>query len=695
MADIKTINDNPIVVGTSGIEDGAVTMAKLASNVQIPQPTDAQVEDAVTTWLTEHPEATTTVQDGSITDAKLMQTGGILSAVETFELNSTNYDFGFMLGEVTQSGVTFSTADSFFRMRSYYVPVYKGDVFTVGNAGNILSVHLFDYAGNYVAQLSSAWTNRITVPSDGLAVALMRKTSNANITKAEVAEIGANLRLITGGAAREMRFRRFVEQNGLLDTVTWDSRYYNQGNATWSTDFSRAAIQSIITVKDDVLVTVVDGYNIAYGLYSGQNIDINEMVAASNWLSGETFIPAGSNLYLIAKKSDNDRFKAYEMHDKVTIDAFKAADYGKAADVTWTKGTTSADGTINTDLNGATSPVIALTKRVQLSNKCRAVMLLYKGSAYLGKLNASGGIDKQAGNWRYFTDNIDVKPLLEEFGADSMRICLMPTDSTALTDATVQTYGDNNCIVVTEKFVPTENYVSLQGGNGSVTGADFIRREVKTTGLGTLELLQGFCVYNGKYYSTDGSSIAVQDASFATEQTVALNLGHGNSLQLGSNGMAYASGWNDDTVYAVDLSTLTISSTISLPTMGYTTAAIDDANGIAYIFQRDSYPGTVATYNLITYDYVNGNVISTRKIKSFAAMRACDYYEGRIIVAYGLGTSAAPSGMFVCNTNGDILAEYDLDIFASTEPEGVCFDRDTHELLVSTVGRSLYKIENV
>lgn len=35
------------------------------------KPTDAQVESAVSDWLDDHPEATTTVQDGSITKAKL------------------------------------------------------------------------------------------------------------------------------------------------------------------------------------------------------------------------------------------------------------------------------------------------------------------------------------------------------------------------------------------------------------------------------------------------------------------------------------------------------------------------------------------------------------------------------------------------------------------------------------------------
>lgn len=37
----------------------------------VPAPTDAQVSSAVDTWLTEHPEATTTVQDGSVSAQKL------------------------------------------------------------------------------------------------------------------------------------------------------------------------------------------------------------------------------------------------------------------------------------------------------------------------------------------------------------------------------------------------------------------------------------------------------------------------------------------------------------------------------------------------------------------------------------------------------------------------------------------------
>lgn len=41
-------------------------------------PSDAQAEAIITEWLDEHPEATTTVQDGSITDVKVSATSGVM-----------------------------------------------------------------------------------------------------------------------------------------------------------------------------------------------------------------------------------------------------------------------------------------------------------------------------------------------------------------------------------------------------------------------------------------------------------------------------------------------------------------------------------------------------------------------------------------------------------------------------------------
>ena len=72
-SDIPTELKNPyslnIKIGnTTTSYDGSA-----AKTVEIPEsiPTDAQVSSAVNTWLTEHPEATTTVQDGAVTVKKL------------------------------------------------------------------------------------------------------------------------------------------------------------------------------------------------------------------------------------------------------------------------------------------------------------------------------------------------------------------------------------------------------------------------------------------------------------------------------------------------------------------------------------------------------------------------------------------------------------------------------------------------
>lgn len=54
------------------------------------QPTDEQTAQAVSDWLDEHPEATTTVQDGSITENKL--NSSLLKKIQGLFLNQNRYD---------------------------------------------------------------------------------------------------------------------------------------------------------------------------------------------------------------------------------------------------------------------------------------------------------------------------------------------------------------------------------------------------------------------------------------------------------------------------------------------------------------------------------------------------------------------------------------------------------------------------
>lgn len=70
--------------------DGA-GLSRFWDNIQdqIGNASQAQVD----AWLNNHPEATTTVQDGSVTNAKLVQTGGVLSDVnELVQVSFTEGD---------------------------------------------------------------------------------------------------------------------------------------------------------------------------------------------------------------------------------------------------------------------------------------------------------------------------------------------------------------------------------------------------------------------------------------------------------------------------------------------------------------------------------------------------------------------------------------------------------------------------
>ena len=63
---VSAVNENGAPTSWETVESEEVTLGG-----DVPAPTDAQVSSAVDTWLTEHPEATTTVQDGAVTVKKL------------------------------------------------------------------------------------------------------------------------------------------------------------------------------------------------------------------------------------------------------------------------------------------------------------------------------------------------------------------------------------------------------------------------------------------------------------------------------------------------------------------------------------------------------------------------------------------------------------------------------------------------
>ena len=229
-----------------------------------------------------------------------------------------------------------------------------------------------------------------------------------------------------------------------------------------------------------------------------------------------------------------------------------------------------------------------------------------------------------------------------------------------------------------------------------VVASDMMKRKVYSQKLGEIIYSQAFCKYGDYFYAIDEQGrIAKYDEDFSLITTKSITTGHGNAFQLGNGNIAYSSGWDDNKIYAINLDTLTNDSVITLPTTGYTTGVVDDYRKLAYIFQRDSYPGTREHYNFIVYDYDNQNIISTKKTTaSFGGMQACDLFNDHIIVLNGLENASqydAPNGYRVYDLNGNVVAEYFMPEFSGREPEGVCIDRDTKTLYFG-IGHDVYKI---
>ena len=235
--------------------------------------------------------------------------------------------------------------------------------------------------------------------------------------------------------------------------------------------------------------------------------------------------------------------------------------------------------------------------------------------------------------------------------------------------------------------------IPLYDPDNYVKYSDGTYRSVSTSYLGTLTQMQAFLVSDSKYYSTNGSNISIQNADFSAVSTKAISTGHGNGFQLGADGKGYISGWDDQSVYVINLSSVTIERTITLPTTGYTTVAVDTTNGLMYIFQRESRPSTEEIYNFIKYDYVNDSILSTVQTpKAFGALQSCDFYDGKVYATYGLGTNVVPCGLDIYNADGSLYAEYTLSLFASTETEGLFVDRSTGKILLSLSDKKVYRL---
>lgn len=458
----------------------------------------------------------------------------------------------------------------------------------------------------------------------------------------------------------------------------------------------RLRTKSFISV-DELALYVIGFYNncpysISVSFYDENKFNIPRESATSwyfiNYNDYYIFtVPSGAKYIRIIVKNGND--------NEITVDSLKDYNCIMYKDsryieklIHWGNGGLYADtGYVNRgSTNFVFSPLLN-SGMILLPNYASGYVTLYKGYSYYGKINSSNTVDKVAGNWKIWKGIVNVSEILRTYECDYLMITV--TDSNGnITANNFESWGAEHISVLNDEGLMEY----LQNDILADYRFNLLRKEKITVENLNKQIsgYQSFCKYNNNYYSTDGEKLYVQNSSFVNTNTVTMALGHGNSCQIGNSNLCYISGWDDDKLYIVNLDTLQIVNTITLPVSGYTTCAVDEANSLLYIFYRTTFPDSDDRYEFITYNYSTNTVVSRKYINTFKAMQACDYYNGLIIVGYGLGD--ANTGIYIYNTNGDVLEDYKTSVTNSMEIEGVYFDRSTKEIYFTTVNKNVYKI---
>lgn len=162
---------------------------------------------AVDEWLAEHPEATTTVQDnsitnaklvnGSITDAKLVQTGGVLSDVDAIlQALQTGNSIKDELNPVYQLGLVHngnydSPSPSTNTVYSQLF-IKTQDTVNIDVANDYKAMLAFFTTDGTSAAATTAWltgSNSVNVASREAFSIEIRKSDNSDITVGEVANV--------------------------------------------------------------------------------------------------------------------------------------------------------------------------------------------------------------------------------------------------------------------------------------------------------------------------------------------------------------------------------------------------------------------------------------------------------------------------------------------------------------------------
>lgn len=377
---------------------------------------DVLCTTAVNNWLDDHPEATTTVQDGSITKAKLAT-----ALKNEIEGKAEQTDLASLENEV---GVLDARMDTFASLP-------EGS--TSGDA-ELLDIRVgangitYPSAGDAVRGQVSDLKTDLGVIYDDVTIKWVRKGGTAqgifDTANAAKSQIISNIKnaFISDGAKCAL----FLYKNGT---------YIGKMNANY----------------------VMDKAAGSWGYYYGI-IDL-ESIMSANGADGIVLNVSPTDGTTL---SDANVQTFGDAHTKVKMDiALTENNTTKAITTTWEKGLLGANGSVYSSENGVTSGLLPNVELIEFKNGTEGGISLffYNKGLYLGKIGANGTINKTSGDWRKLYTVVNVREITSNLNidADSIRFSLSPTDGTTITTENAQTWGDANVAIYTSQFVP-QNY---------------------------------------------------------------------------------------------------------------------------------------------------------------------------------------------------------------------------------------------
>ncbi len=152
----------------------------------------AVIESAVQDWLDDHPEATTTVQDGSITLAKLASdVASEINKISSLSDEIAPYtadDYYKSLMELKGNTASVGNECSFTAWDARYsiIPMqYARHDIAMSTSGN-LQIVLYTTNSQNVITADSGWKTSITIPAGTYFHVTMRRSNNANLTESDL-----------------------------------------------------------------------------------------------------------------------------------------------------------------------------------------------------------------------------------------------------------------------------------------------------------------------------------------------------------------------------------------------------------------------------------------------------------------------------------------------------------------------------